>query len=242
MPEPPLAGRGRRHGEMPLPHRSTAPPGGRLWHGFAVRRPPVGRGGEGPDLRSLAGRDVGSHPMQTRLSLDIGGMRAKCLASRLLHRAHPRRLPRGLRPHDPQLDQARRAAQLQARRLAPDRPRRRRGLPRPATGTRRHETRESPIKRRNPSGEIVWVARYTGRDGKRRIAKPTWNRGKGTFDRKARSPAGDRRGLRALGSARHPRRVLRHLDRAPPAIGAHQRDQRAPDQPRRSTWRSRASR
>jgi integrase len=45
--------------------------------------------------------------------------------------------------------------------------------------------RESPIKRRNPSGEIVWMARYTGRDGKRRMAKPAWNRGKGTFKRKA---------------------------------------------------------
>lgn len=44
--------------------------------------------------------------------------------------------------------------------------------------------RESPIKRRNPSGEIVWVARFTGRDGKRRVAKPTWNGGKGTFSRK----------------------------------------------------------
>jgi integrase len=41
--------------------------------------------------------------------------------------------------------------------------------------------RESPIKRRNPSGGIVWVARYTGSDGKYRIAKPRWNRGKGTF-------------------------------------------------------------
>ena len=45
--------------------------------------------------------------------------------------------------------------------------------------------RGKPIKRRNPSGEIVWMARYTGRDGKRHIAKPTWNRGKGTFRRKA---------------------------------------------------------
>jgi hypothetical protein len=44
--------------------------------------------------------------------------------------------------------------------------------------------RDSPVKRRNPSGEVVWVARYTGRDGKRRVAKPTWNRGKGTFKRK----------------------------------------------------------
>lgn len=39
---------------------------------------------------------------------------------------------------------------------------------------RRH--RESPIKRRNPSGKEVWVARYTAMDGKRRSA--------GTFDRK----------------------------------------------------------
>jgi integrase len=44
--------------------------------------------------------------------------------------------------------------------------------------------RERPIKRRNPSGEVVWVARYTGRDGKRHIAKPSWNGGKGTFSRK----------------------------------------------------------
>ncbi len=45
--------------------------------------------------------------------------------------------------------------------------------------------RESPLKRRNPSGEIVWVARYTRRDGKRRVATPVWNGGKGTFARKA---------------------------------------------------------
>jgi hypothetical protein len=43
---------------------------------------------------------------------------------------------------------------------------------------RRHE---APTKRRNPSGEIVWMARCTGRDGKRHIAKPRWNGGKGTF-------------------------------------------------------------
>ncbi len=30
--------------------------------------------------------------------------------------------------------------------------------------------RESPIKRINPSGDIRWVARYTGPDGKRRYA------------------------------------------------------------------------
>lgn len=43
---------------------------------------------------------------------------------------------------------------------------------------------DAPVKRRNPSGEVVWVARYTGRDGRRHIAKPAWNRGKGTFKRK----------------------------------------------------------
>ena len=45
--------------------------------------------------------------------------------------------------------------------------------------------RETPLKRRYPSGEVVWLARYTGRDGKRRMAKPAWNGGRGTFDRKA---------------------------------------------------------
>lgn len=45
--------------------------------------------------------------------------------------------------------------------------------------------RESPVKRRNPSGKVVWVARYRGRDGRHHIAKPTWNKGKGTFDGKA---------------------------------------------------------
>jgi integrase len=44
--------------------------------------------------------------------------------------------------------------------------------------------REVPVKRRNPSGEIVWVARYTGKDGRRHIAKPRWNGGKGTFSLK----------------------------------------------------------
>jgi hypothetical protein len=44
--------------------------------------------------------------------------------------------------------------------------------------------RDTPVKLRNPSGQVVWVARHTGRDGRRHIAKPSWNRGKGTFARK----------------------------------------------------------
>jgi integrase len=45
--------------------------------------------------------------------------------------------------------------------------------------------RESPVKRRYKSGEVVWIARYTARDGKRRVARPSWNRGRGTFLRKS---------------------------------------------------------
>jgi integrase len=44
--------------------------------------------------------------------------------------------------------------------------------------------RESPIKRVNPSGKAVWVARYTARDGRRRVARPPSNRSKGTFARR----------------------------------------------------------
>lgn len=49
---------------------------------------------------------------------------------------------------------------------------------------RQHEAREAD-QTAQPLWGIVWMARYTGRDGKRHIAKPTWNRGKGTFKRKA---------------------------------------------------------
>lgn len=48
--------------------------------------------------------------------------------------------------------------------------------------------RESPIKRRNPSGEIVWVARFTGRDGKRKVAKPTGTAAKARLP-KSRKPS-----------------------------------------------------
>jgi hypothetical protein len=50
---------------------------------------------------------------------------------------------------------------------------------------RRHE---KPLRRVNPSGQVVFVARYTGRDGKRRSA--------GTFDRRGpcRAPTEDRAG------------------------------------------------
>jgi hypothetical protein len=47
--------------------------------------------------------------------------------------------------------------------------------------------RETPLKRTNPSGKDVWVARYTGPDGKRRSA--------GTYCRK-RGPRRDRRRAR----------------------------------------------
>lgn len=40
---------------------------------------------------------------------------------------------------------------------------------------------ERPKRRVNPSGKVVWVARFTDSKGRRRIAKPAWNRGSGTF-------------------------------------------------------------
>jgi excisionase family DNA binding protein len=61
---------GRRNG---CGEGSTAPPGGRLWHGFAVRRPPVGRGGRGLTF----GLFGGNSPMQRAAVLDIGGMERK---------------------------------------------------------------------------------------------------------------------------------------------------------------------
>ena len=35
---------------------------------------------------------------------------------------------------------------------------------------RNHRHRETPTKRRNPSGDVRWVARYTGHDGQRKKA------------------------------------------------------------------------
>jgi hypothetical protein len=54
----------------------TAPPGGRFWHGFAVRRPPVGRGGRGMSFGrvSTEGRAAEIDPMQTPLATDIEGL------------------------------------------------------------------------------------------------------------------------------------------------------------------------
>jgi hypothetical protein len=57
----------------------AAPPGGRLWHGFAVRRPPVGRGGRGLTFGLIGGGGFApvGHPMQMPTPLDIGGMERK---------------------------------------------------------------------------------------------------------------------------------------------------------------------
>ena len=53
----------------------TAPPGGRFWHGFAVRRPPVWRGGRGLTF-GLPGTST-PQPMQATSVLDISGMKRK---------------------------------------------------------------------------------------------------------------------------------------------------------------------
>jgi excisionase family DNA binding protein len=67
---------GRRRG---CDEGSTAPPGGRFWHGFAVRRPPVGRGGRGLTFGLLDAWEL--RPMQSPPALDIGGMKRKSSGS-----------------------------------------------------------------------------------------------------------------------------------------------------------------
>jgi hypothetical protein len=78
---------------------------------------------------------------------------------------------------------------------------------------------------------MVWVARYTGRDGKRRVAKPSWNRGKGTFARKSEA---QRAIDEAYEIATTPDTLGEYfaLDRATPKGGANQRDLRASGLPR----------
>jgi len=56
---------------------STAPPGGRFWHGFAVRRPPVGRGGRGLTFGLPLAKEIGRYPAQSLLAFDNRGMERK---------------------------------------------------------------------------------------------------------------------------------------------------------------------
>ena len=77
--------------------------------------------------------------------------------------------------------------------------------------------RESPTKRRNPSGEVVWVARYTGRDGKRQspsrpgTAAREPSPGRATRSGRSTRPTGSRDHPDTLGAyfatwtERHPR-------------------------------------
>jgi excisionase family DNA binding protein len=74
---PPVLPSGRRSGgrlrgeETRRPRcAATAPSGGRLWHGFAVRRPLLGGGGEAltAGLPDVHGEPLGGHPIHVALS------------------------------------------------------------------------------------------------------------------------------------------------------------------------------
>jgi excisionase family DNA binding protein len=65
-----------RKGRRLISAPATAPSGGRLWHGFAVRTAASRRGRQGSDLRS-PGQHLGSHPIQKRLSHDKKGVSTK---------------------------------------------------------------------------------------------------------------------------------------------------------------------
>ena len=45
--------------------------------------------------------------------------------------------------------------------------------------------RQAPYRRRYPDGRVVWIARYIDRTRRRRLAKPDWNGGKSTFEKRA---------------------------------------------------------
>jgi len=68
--------KGRRRVGEPL---TTAPPGGRFWHGFAVRRPQVGGGGWGLTFVRFGG-SFAIHPMQRGAKTYSEGMARKSTA------------------------------------------------------------------------------------------------------------------------------------------------------------------
>jgi integrase len=70
---------------------------------------------------------------------------------------------------------------------------------------------QAPYKRSYPDAGTVWVARYRDSSGRRRYAKPRWNRGSSTFLRKAEAQ-------RAIDEALEAERT--HGDR-PQTIGAY---------------------
>jgi integrase len=49
--------------------------------------------------------------------------------------------------------------------------------------------REAPYKRSYEDGRVVWIARYRDLEGVRRYAKPRWNGGRSTFERKGDAQA-----------------------------------------------------
>jgi len=60
---------------------SFAPPGGRFWHGFAVRRQPVGRAGRGLTFGLPLVEEIGRHPEQSPLAFDNKGMETNSASS-----------------------------------------------------------------------------------------------------------------------------------------------------------------
>jgi DNA-binding CsgD family transcriptional regulator/integrase len=75
-----------------------------------------------------------------------------------------------------------------------------------------HRHREGPMRRKLPSGKVVWLARYTGPDGRCRYWKPDWNRDRATFELK-------REAQRAIDEAYDFHE--RHGSGAPETVGAY---------------------
>lgn len=76
------------------------------------------------------------------------------------------------------------------------------------TQARRKSRPQEPYPRTYPNGQRVWVARYYDLHGRAQYAKPRWNRGKSTFDRKADAQRAIDEALEALcGTAEAPKEI-----------------------------------
>ncbi len=61
--------------------------------------------------------------------------------------------------------------------------------------------REAPYRRTYPDGRVVWIARYRDLNGVRQYAKPRWNGGRSTFERKGDAQAAIDEALEQLHSS-----------------------------------------
>ena len=63
--------------------------------------------------------------------------------------------------------------------------------------------RQTPYKRRYPTGRVAWIARYFDEEGKACYAKPDWNDGRSSFSLKREAQQAIDEGLKARQEREH---------------------------------------